>query len=164
MNYSENANRNDGSSDTHSNPLLIPKWLEDNVVRQVTQAPLRMKGTFQFDADQNTVFKNVSEPANMAKWFPFLRSGELNHDASCSVGDWGEGSRRTCYTNGLGTLHESIHHWDAPFAYAYEVKSMMMPIENHLALMIVTPMEAGKSQLEWRQYFDLTGIAMKLVY
>jgi len=134
------------------------------VVRRVTAAPLRMQGTFIFNADQATVFSRVSEPEQMASWFPLLKGGDLDHAKSCTVGQWDEGSKRTCYTNGMGKLHETIHHWDAPHSYAYEVQNFMMPLENHLALMIVTPITPERSQLVWNQYFDLTGIAMRHMF
>ena len=148
-------------ADYRVEPRDTVRALERDVVRRVTRAPLRMSGTFELDAPKPVLFERVSDPEAMATWFPLLKGGELDHDASRAPGAWGEGSRRTCRTNGMGTLHERIHHWDAPHAYAYEVRNFMMPIEHHLALMATFDRPDGGSTLVWHQYFDLTGIAMR---
>ena len=147
-------------------PAIIPsiEELEQTVVRRVTSAPLRMTGSVDFAAPPEKVFPRISEPGALAEWFPLLRGGDLNHEASEDVGDWGEGSKRTCYTNGMGTLFETIHYWDAPNAYAYEVKNFMMPVKDHLALMVVRPNGSGGTTFTWNQYFNLKGIAMRHMF
>jgi len=120
-----------------------------------------MTGMFEFDAAQAHLFERVSNPVAMATWFPLLKGGDLDHAPSATAGDWGEGSQRTCYTNGMGTLHETIHYWDAPNAYTYEVRNFMMPLSQHLALMACFERRGGGTILVWNQYFELTGIAMR---
>lgn len=147
-------------------PANIPtiEELERTVVRGVTSAPLRMTGSFDFATPPEKVFPHISEPSVLAEWFPLLKGGFLDHEASENVGDWGEGSKRTCYTNGMGTLFETIHYWDAPNAYAYEVKNFMMPTKDHLALMVVHPNGSGGTTFTWNQYFNLKGIIMRHVF
>ena len=135
--------------------------LETSVVRSVTDAPLRMHGEFDFAVPPDVLWPRISEPELMADWFPLLTGGELDHARGAEPGRWSEGSRRTCRTRGMGTLHETIHHWDPPNAYAYEVRNRMMPIERHLALMSARPNGSGGTTMSWSQYFDLTGIAMR---
>lgn len=69
-----------------------------------------------------------------------------------------KGSKRQCYTNGMGTLDETIHYWDAPHAYTYEVRNFMMPITDHLALMHVAPNGEGGTVMTWHQCFNLKGM------
>ncbi|UWR21745.1 SRPBCC family protein [Sulfitobacter sp. S190] len=148
-----------------SNPTgSTVKELERNEVRRITQAPLRMAGTFDFAVPAEVLFPRISEPAQMAAWFPLLKGGKLDHATSQDAGDWGEGSKRQCYTNGMGTLYETIHYWDAPNAYTYEVKNFMMPITDHLALMAITPNGRGGVLMTWHQYFNLKGIAMRHMF
>ena len=135
--------------------------LEAAVVRPVTAAPLRLHGEFDFAVPPETLWPRITEPELMARWFPLLTGGELDHAGAVASGRWGEGSRRTCRTRGMGTLHETIHHWDPPRAYAYEVRNALMPIARHLALMTVRPNGSGGTTMAWSQYFDLTGVAMR---
>lgn len=138
--------------------------LERDHVRRVTNAPLRMAGRFDFAVPPAELFPHISEPGLMAAWFPLLKGGDLDHASSGNVGEWAEGSKRQCYTNGMGTLYETIHYYDAPNAYTYEVRNFMMPIANHLALMVVEDNGRGGSTMTWHQYFDLKGIAMRHVF
>ncbi|SHH80943.1 SRPBCC family protein [Cognatishimia maritima] len=140
------------------------KTIESQHVRRITKAPLRMAGSFDFAVSQEVLFPRISEPEEMAKWFPLLKGGDLDHTTSKASGDWGEGSKRQCYTNGMGTLFETIHYIDAPNAYTYEVKNFMMPIKDHLALMALTPNGTGGTTMYWHQYFNLKGIAMRHMF
>ena len=143
---------------------LTLKELEEQHVRTITQAPLQMSGSWDFDVTAETLFPHISDPNKMAGWFPLMKGGDLDHSATAQSGDWGEGSKRLCYTSGMGTLEETIHYWDAPHAYTYSAKNVMMPIRNHLGLLTVTPNDTDGATLIWRQYFDLTGIAVRHIF
>ncbi|MEE9322567.1 MAG: SRPBCC family protein [Granulosicoccus sp.] len=146
-------------------PVAGPQGLEATVVRQFTAAPLRLSCEAEFDAEPKVLFNRVSEPSEIAKWFAMIRRGETNHSTSSALGEeWGAGSTRTCYTNGMGTLYETIRYWDAPHAYAYEVKNLIMPVRNHLALMRVVSNNNGGSKFLWNHYFDFKGVAMRYVF
>ena len=138
--------------------------LEAREVRQVTQAPLRMAGQFHFAVAPDVLFPHISDPLKMASWFPLIKGGTLDHSPSCAIGDWGAGSKRQCHTHGMGTLFETIHYWDAPNAYTYEVRNLMMPIKDHLALMVAQADGSGGSLMTWHQYFNLKGIAMRHMF
>ncbi len=62
------------SNDT--DPLTV-KQLEDEIVRKITKAPLRMTGSFDFDVPPEELFSYVSEPAQLADWFPLIKGGAV---------------------------------------------------------------------------------------
>ena len=132
-------------------------------VRRHTHAPLRMRGRFPFTASPETVFARVTDPQLIAGWFGMIRGGTVDHSQSCNVGEWGAGSKRVCHTWGMGDLDETIHHYDAPRACVYSVRSLMMPVEEHTALMVLEPTEDG-CVLQWAQFFNLTGVLLKRVF
>lgn len=132
-------------------------------VRRHTQAPLRMRGRFGFDAPPQEVFARVTDPGLIATWFGMIRGGSVDHSQSCNVGTWGEGSTRLCNTWGMGDLKETIHHYDAPHACVYSVRALMMPVEQHASLMLVEPTERG-CRLQWAQFFVDRGLVMKRMF
>ncbi|MGH1346320.1 MAG: SRPBCC family protein [Nannocystales bacterium] len=132
-------------------------------VRRQTQAALRMRGRFPFEASPEHVFGRVTDPQLIAGWFGMIRSGSVDHTASCNVGDWGEGSKRLCHTWGMGDLDETIHHYEAPVTCVYSVRSPMMPVENHAAAMLLEPTATG-CILDWSQFFDLRGLVLKHMF
>lgn len=138
--------------------------LETTVVRRHTQAPLRMAGSLVLFSDQATVFAKISEPDGIASWFGMIRGGSTDHAPSLTPGDWGEGSKRYCNTWGMGTLDETIRHWDPPNAYAYNVKNFTMPVRDHLAVMTVEALGSERSRFTWLQYFDWRGVVLRHVF
>lgn len=152
-------------------PLLTPsdqlgERFEEVVrhhVRRQTQASLRMRGQFPFDSPPEDVFARVTDPQLIAGWFGMIRSGSVDHSQSCNVGTWGEGSKRLCHTWGMGDLDESIHHYEAPVACVYSIRSPMMPIENHAAAMLLEPTASG-CILDWSQFFDVRGVVLKHMF
>lgn len=138
----------------------LASQLEQHVVRAHSDAPLQMYGTFHFDASQALVFERVTDPALIAEWFAMVRGGSVDHSTSENPGTWGAGSRRLCNTTGMGKLDETILHWNAPESVAYNVKNIMMPVRDHVALMVVEP-EGPGARLSWHQYFRYTGLVIR---
>ncbi|GEM_PF-1081828 len=138
--------------------------LERTAVRPHTSAPLRLRGSFEFRAPPEIVFERITDPKLIAAWFGMVRGGQLDHAESVTPGAWGPGSKRTCQTLGMGDLHETILHYDAPYACVYNVKNIMMPVKNHAALMVVEPVGEGGSRLHWNQYFDFKGVVMRHIF
>ena len=130
----DKTQKNSGPNNT--SPLTVQQ-LEDTVVRKITKAPLRTTGSFDFDLPPEVLFPYISDPVKLAEWFPLIKGGGGDHDTSCTIGEWGEGSTRTCLTNGMGTIREEIHYWDEPYACVYAPSSMMMPTKDHLAVIIM---------------------------
>lgn len=135
----------------------------ETLVRAHTHAPLRMRGTFEFDAPSETVFERVTDPELIGSWFGMVKGGYADHSSSQLPGEWGAGSKRYCQTSGMGTLDETILHWDAPRVCAYNVKSPMMPIKDHVALMVVEPRADGAT-FHWHQYFNYKGLLMRHLF
>jgi uncharacterized protein YndB with AHSA1/START domain len=133
-------------------------------VRQFTTAPLQMEGAFMFDAPAEILFEHVSDPQNLATWFPTIHNGSTDHSTSDNQGEWGTGSKRYCETRFMGRLNETILHWDPPYAYAYNVKNWTMPIKDHCAVMLVEPLAANRSKLIWRQYYNPVGLFLKYAF
>ncbi len=129
-----------------------------------TPAPLHMAGEFVFHTPPEEVFEKLTDPKVIASWFPIVYDGTTDHGQSCNVDNWGEGTKRYCYTRGMGTLDETILHWDAPNSYAYSIKNWMMPIKDHVGIMRVEEMSPGKSVFRWDQYFNLTGLVTRHVF
>ena len=134
-------------------------------MRRFTRAPMRLEGTFFFNAPQETVFERVTDPNMIAKWFSSLiTNGYVDHTRSEKPGDWGAGTKRYCTLTDGGVLDETILHWAAPYICVYTVKNKSMPIKSHAAVMLVEPLGAGRSVFTWRQYFDLTGVVKRLIF
>ncbi|MGF1497580.1 MAG: SRPBCC family protein [Elainellaceae cyanobacterium] len=133
-------------------------------VTQLTPAPLQMEGEFIFHAPATTVFDAVTDPQNIASWFPTLYDGSTDHSRSENAGNWGAGSKRYCQTRLMGTLNETILHWDYPRAYAYNVKNWTMPIKDHCAVMLVEPLGPSQSRFIWRQYYTPIGLFLKYAF
>ncbi|PCK07025.1 MAG: hypothetical protein COA42_16435 [Alteromonadaceae bacterium] len=148
-----------------ASPLdTILSEFEQNVVRKHTAAPLRMTGKMVFHATKDEVFHQVSDPAQMASWFPTLRRIDLDHSTSCTIGKMGEGSNRVCHMTGMGALNEKIVHWDEGKSYAYSASNFMMPIKNHISFMHLTEDEPGVTTLVWKHYFNFTGLIMRHMF
>lgn len=143
---------------------LTMQQIEDGVVRRISQAPLRTTGSFDFDVPPEVLFPYVSEPAKLAEWFPLIKGGGSDHGTSCAVGDWGEGSTRTCLTNGMGTITEDIHYWDGPYGSVYAPRSMMMPTKNYVAVMTLAANGRGGTTFTWNHYFNLKGMMMRFMF
>ena len=110
------------------------------------------------------LFPYISDPVKLAEWFPLIKGGGGDHDTSCTIGEWGEGSTRTCLTNGMGTIREEIHYWDEPYACVYAPSSMMMPTKDHLAVMTLAPNGRGGTTFTWNHYFKLKGLMMRFMF
>ena len=66
-------------------------------MRRFTRAPMRLEGTFFFNAPQETAFERVTDPNMIAKWFSSLiTNGYVDHTGSENPGDWGAGTKRYC--------------------------------------------------------------------
>lgn len=129
-------------------------------VRAFTDAPLRMEGIFNFHAPPSAVWPRVTDPNAIASWFKMITHGDMDHSRSASPGDWGEGSKRMCYTKGMGTLDETIMAYESPHLVAYNVKVWSMPIKDHLAVMRLEETAAG-TRFTWQQYFNFKGLVMR---
>ena len=151
---------------THPAPSLHERrrQLERDVIRRHTRAPLRMGGTFRFDAPIQEVFPRFSDPEQIAGWFSLLKGGRADHEGSANPGQWGEGTVRACKTRGMGPLEERIAHWDPPHAYVYLAHNAMMPIEHHAALMLFEPLGAGGTAFGWFHYYDDKGHVLRHLF
>ncbi|MBK6916803.1 MAG: SRPBCC family protein [Deltaproteobacteria bacterium] len=134
------------------------------IVRRHTEAPLRMTGSFVFDADTATVFEQVTDPARIAEWFGLVKGGSFDHAGSCNPGTLGAGTRRVCHTRGMGDLDETFFYYDAPYACVYRVKNAMMPVVDHAAVMVLEPLGPSRTRFTWQQYYNLKGVMMRFVF
>jgi hypothetical protein len=137
--------------------------LDPVTARRFTDAPMRIAGTFRFEAAPEVVFERVTDPRMIAGWFAMIRGGTVDHSGSCNVGAWGAGTKRQCQTWGMGTLDETILHWEAPHRCLYSVRNLFMPIKDHCAVMAVEPDGSG-SRFTWEQHFRLKGLFMRWMF
>jgi len=147
----------------------IENVIEDGIVsgidvRQHTKAQLKMRGVFEFNCPPDTLWPLISTADGIASWFPIISGGRHDNSSSQTVDACDVGAKRYCQTIGMGQLDETILHWDPPRAYAYNVKNKMMPIKNHLAVMIVEPVGGDGCRLTWLQYFDYKGLVMRYLF
>lgn len=133
-------------------------------ISQFTSAPLQLEGTFIFDAPADVLFQHISDPNNMSAWFPTMHQGSVDHAVSETDGEWGVGSKRYCQTRLMGTLNETILHWEPPHVYAYNVQNWTMPIKDHCAVMRVESLGENRSQLIWQQYYNPIGLFLKYAF
>ena len=125
-----------------------------------TTAKLKMQGEFLINTNPESLFELVTDPDLIASWFGMIKGGFTDHSLSNNNNEWGEGSKRICYSN-MGTLNETIYYWRAPYIAAYNVKSWSMPVKDHCSVMIIQPLGVGRCKLTWRHYFNYKGVIMK---
>lgn len=133
-------------------------------VHSITNAPLRLEGTFLFDAPPEEIWPRITDPNAIATWFTMITHGRMDHSKSSARGDWGEGSVRQCHTMGMGTLHETIKVYRPPHLVAYSARAWSMPIKNHLGVMMLERLPSDGTRLIWRQYFHYKGFVMRHVF
>ncbi|TCK25630.1 SRPBCC family protein [Pseudonocardia endophytica] len=86
------------------------------------------------DAPPDAVWKLVSDTANIADWFPAMRSSS------------GDDSRRKVVLQDGSTLDEAVVSSDANMRrYQYRVVGGDLPVEHHLGTIDVIELDAGRS-------------------
>lgn len=100
----------------------------------------------------------------VAEKCPLIRSGRFEQDDQvCDATELRAGAKRYCKTYGMGTLDETIHHWEAPRLSVYSVKNAMMPIRDHVAVMATLP-ENGGTRFHWCHRFNYRGMVMRFAF
>lgn len=133
-------------------------------IKDFTEAPLRLAGTFGFDCAPEALWPVVTEASGIASWLPIISGGSHDNSTSDHPGVCGVGSKRYCQTVGMGVLDETILHFDAPRACVYNVKNAMMPIRDHAAVMVLEPEAGGGTRFTWHQYYRDKGLVMKWIF
>lgn len=113
-------------------------------------APLRIDAAYALRAAPEAVFAVIADLQGIARFFPMIQHASVAHPRGCV----GEGSERVCSIRGMGKVRERIVWWREPVGYAYRAQGTLMPLRNHLGLIVLERMEAGGTRLVWRQYFD----------
>ena len=136
------------------------KALAEFSIKNYTSAKLQMQGEFVINTNAESLFELVTDPQLIASWFGMIKGGFTDHTLSNNNNEWGEGSKRICYSN-MGTLNETIYFWRAPYIAAYNVQSWSMPVKDHCSVMIIQPLGSERCKLTWRHYFNYKGVIMK---
>lgn len=134
-------------------PNLIKEELN---VSSFTEAPLQITKTAYVDAPIDAVWKIVADHQGMTTWMPMIRQVHLTQ--ANEQGEWGEGCERQCQF-GPDLLNEKIVHWNPPYGYAYMIADMHL-VNDHLGHISLSP-EGKGTRIEWRQYFNPNGNAVK---
>ncbi|GAB4138989.1 MAG: hypothetical protein Tsb0016_05330 [Sphingomonadales bacterium] len=162
-----------GSGDQAQLAPAVPPLLNDNLdpallagvdVRALTDAPLKMLGVFELNCGPDVLWPLISTASGIATWFPIISGGRHDNSTSQTSSACDVGAKRYCQTIGMGVLDETILHWDPPRAYAYNVKNLMMPIRDHVAVMIVDPISPNHTRFVWLQYYRYKGLLMRHVF
>ena len=121
-------------------------------------APLRFEGVGYYDVPPERMFAAISEPDEMIKWLPMIKSLHVNHNASengsiaCGIG-----SERSCAFSMMGDVTERVIWWNPPHGYAFSFQpksQMMVPTQNHAVVFLVEPHGKGGSKFIFRSHFD----------
>lgn len=126
----------------------LPPELSDLVKRQ--QTPLRIDARYSIVAKPEDLFSVLGDLEGITKFFPMIHHATVAHGSGCV----GEGSLRVCSIRGMGRVSERIVWWSAPNGYAYRANGPLVPLHDHLGVILISPDDTGNATLEWRQYFD----------
>ena len=120
----------------------------------LTSAPLRAKAVARLDASVEDVWGYVSNHDNLVE---YGASTGLKHaviDNSNAEVAGGVGCKRECLANENDRFVEEVLYFRAPYVFAYSATENTWGLTDHLGVVIVRPAPDGKSELEWRQYFN----------
>jgi hypothetical protein len=128
--------------------------------------PLRLAGKLHFACPPAVLWPDVAFAEGIATWLPIITGGRAEHAAAepAHQGEWANGSKRYCDTIGMGTLDETILHWDQPRACAYNLKNPFMPITRHAGVMLLEHDGAGGTWFYWLHYHDPKGVELRHVF
>lgn len=123
------------------------------IVDEMSSAPLRAYTKIRLNASPERVFNYLSSETDLPRWMPGLNSVEYDHSASISMGQLDQGSQRTM-TFGEQVEIEEIAQFERPNVIAYRIMEGV-PLENHLAVMVIEEGMNGGSILSWHQAFEI---------
>jgi carbon monoxide dehydrogenase subunit G len=126
----------------------LPPELSDLINRQ--QTPLRIDARYSIGAKPEQLFSVLGDLEGITKFFPMIHHATVAHATSCA----GEGSLRVCSVRGMGKVSERIVWWSEPNGYAYRANGSLVPLRDHLGIILISADDDGSALLEWRQYFD----------
>lgn len=122
---------------------------------KVTPAPLRATATARLDAAPADVWAYVSDHGNLSEYAGAIGVQKVVIDASKAETEHGVGTRRECTAMGDQNIVEEITYFAAPHVFAYSAVDNPLGLKDHLGVVIVRPAPGGKTELQWRQYFDI---------
>ncbi|KZC23847.1 hypothetical protein RHOFW104T7_11910 [Rhodanobacter thiooxydans] len=101
-------------------------------------------------ASPQQLFTVLGDLEGITRFFPMIHHASVEHAGGCT----GEGSLRVCSIRGMGKVNEKIVWYRNPDGYAYRAEGRMVPLRNHLGVILISGDGAGGSLVEWRQYFE----------
>lgn len=114
------------------------------------RAPLRIHTRYHIKSPPESVFGIIGDLEGITRFFPMIHHATvLRSGANAS-----EGNTRICYIRGMGAVHENIVWWQAPKGFAYKASGKLVPLKNHLGIILLEKHKDGGTVIEWRQYFD----------
>ncbi len=126
--------------------------LPADLVAQIakSRAPLRIDARYCLAASPERLFALLGDLEGITRFFPMIHHAAVEHEGGCA----GEGSLRVCSVRGMGKVKERVVWWRRPQGYAYRAEGPLVPLRNHLGVILITPDGASGSILEWRQYLE----------
>lgn len=122
-------------------------------VKSLTTAPMQAKVTARLDAAPAEVWAYVSDNKNLEEYGAALGVEAVKLDTSNATAD-GVGVVRECSAMGGKSFRERVVYADPPYVFGYAAFENPLGLDDHLGLVIVRPAADGKTELEWRQYFN----------
>ena len=113
-------------------------------------APRRIFQRYRVAASPQELFSVLGDLEGITRFFPMIHHASVKH----AGGGAGEGSLRVCSIRGMGKVNEKIVWYRKPHGYAYRADGRMVPLRNHLGVIMIMNGVTGGSLLEWSQYFD----------
>ncbi|NMM29234.1 MAG: SRPBCC family protein [Glaciimonas sp.] len=114
------------------------------------QTPLRINAHYSVGAKPEQLFSVLGDLEGITRFFPMIHHATVEHTADCA----GEGSLRVCSIRGMGKVNEEIVWWSEPNGYAYRANGLLVPLRDHLGVILISDDGSGGAILEWRQYFN----------
>ncbi len=142
------------SNETGATAAAAQEALQGLEAAKLTSAPLRARAIARLDAPVDDVWGYVANHDNLVEYGAPTGLKHVSIDNSNADAPGGVGCKRECLANENDRFVEEVLYFRPPYVFAYSATENTWGLTEHLGVVIVRPTADGKSELEWRQYFN----------
>lgn len=95
-----------------------------------------------FDADAETVWRTIGDPAGVAAWIPALAQAHMDDDI-----------RHVVFTDGQPARERIVAHSDSDRSYTYQYIDGPLPLEHYESTISVVDLDGAGSKVSWSAEF-----------
>ncbi len=138
--------------------------LEQFEAEKLAAAPLRARAVARLDASAADVWAYVSDHDNLVEYGAGTGLTDAKIDNTAAESEGGVGCKRECFVKDGGRFLEEVVYFRAPYIFAYSAVENNWGMVDHLAVVIVKPLDDGTAELEWRVHFDTADPKMEATH